>query len=61
MFRQFRLLAQTFVSPLEWFCHRLVKVINERLDPLLEVIDRGKTATLEQSTYQNTKPNFNLI
>ena len=50
-----------FIFPLEGLTHSLVKVLDELQNSLLELLNRGKAAPLEQTTHQNTEPTFNLI
>lgn len=50
-----------FVSPGERFSQSLVEVIDEEQDARAQIFNRCKTATLEQTLYQNTEPQLNLI
>ena len=47
----------TLVIPLERRGHRLIKVIDEGEDTLLEFVSRLKTGVLEQPSYQDAEPN----
>ena len=49
------------IGPTERLGHRLVEILDKSQHFLLEISDRGKSATLEQLTRQNAEPNLNLI
>lgn len=49
------------ISPLKWFRHSAIKVVDKVKDARFEIIFAGKACTLEQLTHKNAKPNLNLI
>ena len=49
------------VSPLEWFGHGAVVVLDESQDLALQVIDRSEVASFENFARKDTEPYFDLV
>src|SRR5207245_10977763 len=51
----------TRISPLERLGHRFVEILDEGQDLVPQIRHRLEIATLDDATYQDAEPNFDLI
>jgi hypothetical protein len=49
------------IGPLEWFCHRLVEVVNGFQDGFPKAVRASEIPTLQKTADQDAEADFNLI